>query len=104
ADGIASLTGGDPDSIVHFTRAVLAVALAAVLVYLLLRAWRERDDPRAWVLAAGGATLAALAATARRLPWYAIWVVPFAAVSRSRALMAATVMLCAYMMVVAVPL
>ena len=104
ADGIGSLTGGNPDSIVHFTRAALALALAIVLVYLLLRAWRERDDPRAWVLAAGWATLAVLVATAWLVPWYAIWVVPFAAIARSRALMAATVMLCAYMLVIAVPL
>jgi hypothetical protein len=104
ADGIGSLTGGDPGSIVHFTRAALVAALAIVVAYLLWHAWRERDDPRAWVLAAGWATLAVLVATAWLVPWYAIWVVPLAAVARSRALMAATVMLCAYMLVIAVPL
>jgi hypothetical protein len=45
-----------------------------------------------------------LLATAWLVPWYAIWVLPLAAISRSRALMAATVMLCAYMLVIAVPL
>jgi alpha-1,6-mannosyltransferase len=104
ADGIGSITGGDPASIVHFTRAVLVVGLVTAVVFLVRRAWIERDDPRAWVLAAGWATLAVLVATAWLVPWYAIWVVPFAAIARSRALMAATVMLCAYMLVIAVPL
>jgi hypothetical protein len=104
ADGIGAITGGDSGSIVHFTRAALAVLLAAVLAYLLLRAWRERSDPGAWVLAAGWATLAVLVATAWLVPWYAIWVLPLAAISRSRALMAGTIMLCAYMLVIAVPL
>lgn len=104
ADAIGAITGGDPDSIVHFTRAVLVAALAVVLMYLLHRAWTERGDPRSWVLAAGWATLSVLVATAWLVPWYAIWVLPLAAISRSRALMAATVMLCAYMLVIAVPL
>jgi Glycosyltransferase family 87 len=104
ADGIGSVTGGDPDSIVHFTRAALVLMLAAALAYLLVRAWRDRADPRAWVLTAGWATLAVLVATAWLVPWYAIWVLPLAAVSRSRSLIAATVMLCAYMLVIAVPL
>jgi hypothetical protein len=56
------------------------------------------------VTAAGWATLAVLVATAWLVPWYAIWVVPLAAIGRSRALMAATVILCAYMLVIAVPL
>jgi alpha-1,6-mannosyltransferase len=104
ADGIGAVTGGDSGSIVHFTRAALALGLGIALLYLLRRAWRGRDDPRAWVLAAGWATFAVLVATAWLVPWYAIWVLPLAAVSRSRALMAATVMLCAYMLVIAVPL
>jgi hypothetical protein len=104
ADGIGSLTGGDPDSIVHFTRAALVLGLAVALAYLLWHAWRNRSDPRAWVLGAGWAALAVLVATAWLVPWYAIWVLPLAAVSQSRALMAGTVMLCAYMLVIAVPL
>ena len=104
ADGVGALTGGDPDSIVHFTRGALGVLLAIAVAYLLRYAWRARPDPRAWVPAAGWATLAVLVATAWLVPWYAIWVLPLAAISRSRALMAATVMLCAYMLVIAVPL
>jgi hypothetical protein len=104
ADGIGSLTGGDPDTIVHFTRGALALLLAIAVLYLLRYAWRARPDPQAWVLAAGWATLAVLLATAWLVPWYAIWLVPLAAISRSRALMAATVMLCAYMLVIAVPI
>jgi hypothetical protein len=104
ADAIAGVTGGDPDTIVDFTRGVLAVLLAGALFYLIRYAWRARPDPRAWVLAAGWATLAVLLATAWLVPWYAIWVLPLAAIGRSRALMAATVMLCAYMLVIAVPI
>jgi hypothetical protein len=104
ADGIAALTGGDASSIVHFTRAALAFALGVAVVYLLRYAWRRRAEPHAWVLAAGWATLAVLIATAWLVPWYAIWVLPFAAICRSRALLAGTVILCAYMLVIAVPL
>jgi hypothetical protein len=104
ADGIGAVTGGDPGSIVHFTRAVLAVSLLLVLVHLARRAWRERPDPGAWVLGAGWATLAVLVTTAWLVPWYAIWLLPLAAISRSRTLMIATVILCAYMLVIAVPL
>ena len=104
ADGIGSLTGGNPDTIVHFTRGVLAAGLAVALVVLLRRAWQDRDEPRAWVLGAGWATLFVLLATAWLVPWYAIWLLPFAAVARCRRLMIATVLLCAYMLVIAVPL
>jgi hypothetical protein len=98
------VTGGDASSIVHFTRAALAVALAGAVLYLLRYAWHRRAEPQAWVLAAGWATLAVLIATAWLVPWYAIWVLPFAAICRSRALLAGTVILCAYMLVIAVPL
>jgi alpha-1,6-mannosyltransferase len=104
ADGIGSLTGGNPDSIVHFTRGALAVGLAIALAVLLRRAWRDRSDPRAWVLAAGWATLFVLFATAWLVPWYAIWLLPLAAIARCRRLMVASVLLCAYMLVIAVPL
>jgi Glycosyltransferase family 87 len=104
ADGLGSITGGDPDSIVHFTRGALALLLAIALVLLLRYAWRERSDPHAWVRAAGWATLAVLLATAWLVPWYAIWLLPLAALSGSSRLMGATIALCGYMLVIAVPL
>jgi hypothetical protein len=104
ADGIGALTGGSPGSIVHFTRGAFAALLALALIHLLRRAWKRRDEPRAWILAAGWATLAVLLATAWLVPWYAIWLVPLAAVAGCRYLTAATVALCAYMLVIAVPL
>jgi glycosyl transferase family 87 len=104
ADGIGALTGGSPGSIVHVTRAGFAALLAIALIYLLRRAWAGRDDPREWILAAAWATLAVLLATAWLVPWYAIWLLPLAALARSRWLTAATLALCAYMLVIAVPL
>jgi alpha-1,6-mannosyltransferase len=104
ADGIGAITGGSPASIVHFTRAAFAVVLAAALIHLLRRAWGQRDDPGAWILAAAWATLAVLLATAWLVPWYAIWLLPLAALARCRWLTAATLALCAYMLVIAVPL
>jgi hypothetical protein len=104
ADGIGAITGGSPASIVHFTRAAFAVLLCLVLIYLLRRAWAQRGDPRAWILAAAWATLAVLLATAWLVPWYAIWLLPLAAIAQCRWLTAATLALCAYMLVIAVPL
>jgi alpha-1,6-mannosyltransferase len=104
ADGIGAITGGSPGSIVHFTRAAFAVLLALALVYLLRRAWTWRDDPGACIVAAAWATLAVLLATAWLVPWYAIWLLPLAALARSSWLTAATLALCAYMLVIAVPL
>jgi Glycosyltransferase family 87 len=104
ADGLGSLTGGNPDSIVHFTRGLLGSLAALAVAGLLLYAWRRRPDPRAWVEAAGWATLAVLLATAWLVPWYAVWLVPLAALARSPGLIAATIALCGYMLVIAVPL
>lgn len=104
ADGLGSLTGGNPDSIVHFTRGALGALAALAVAGLLVHAWRRRPDSHAWVEAAGWATLAVLLATAWLVPWYAVWLVPFAALVRSPWLMAATIVLCGYMMVIAVPL
>jgi hypothetical protein len=76
-----------------------------VAVLLLLRAaWRRRQESGAWIDAAGWATLAVLLATAWLVPWYAIWLLPLAALAADRRLLVASVTLCAYMMVIAVPL
>jgi glycosyl transferase family 87 len=104
ADGIGAITGGSAGEIVHFTRAALVGLLAIALVALLRRAWLARDEPRAWVAAAGWATLGVLLATAWLVPWYAIWLLPLAALARDVRLLAGAIALCAYMLVIAVPL
>ena len=104
ADGIAALTGGSASDIVHYTRALFGAAFVVVLALLLRRAYREGSGSHWWVEGLGWATLALLIASAWLVPWYAIWLMPPAALSGSRRLMAAALALCAYMLVIAVPL
>jgi hypothetical protein len=101
ADGIGAITGWSTDTVVHFTRAAFALAFLCVFAFLLRRTWRA---PAGWITATGWATLALLVASAWLVPWYAIWLLPFAALSASRNLLAASLVLCAYMLVIAVPL
>ncbi len=67
-------------------------AFAIVLAYALWRTARGAD----WRVAAGWSSLALLMSTAWLLPWYAIWPLPLAAVSGDRRLRAATLIVCAY--------
>lgn len=57
-----------------------------------------------WRVGAGWATLALLVSTAWLLPWYAIWALPLAAVCRDRRLRAATLLFCAYAVLIHLPL
>ncbi len=57
-----------------------------------------------WRTTAGWATLALVLCTAWLLPWYAIWPLPLAALSRSRTLRVATLVFCAYALLVHLPL
>ena len=104
ADALAALTGGSAESIVDYTRAAFAVLLAAALVLLLREAWRRRADVAGWLAPAGWATLALLVASAWLVPWYAIWVLPLAALAGDRRLLVCAIAFCAYMMVIAMPL
>ena len=81
-------------------RAAYAVAFAAVALWLLVRTWRGADPIRM----AGWATLALLVASAWLVPWYALWLLPLAALAADRRLELATGALCAWMLVIAVPL
>lgn len=92
----ARLTGLDPDAI----RAVAAVLFAAVIAGLLTWTWRGGD----WVRAAGWAAFALLVATSWLLPWYLIWVLPLAAISRDRTLQLLTLGLTAYQLGARIPL
>ena len=53
---------------------------------------------------AGWATFALLIASAWLVPWYALWLLPLAALAADRRLELATAGLCAWMLVIAVPL
>jgi hypothetical protein len=67
---------------------VASIVFVVALVYLLVRAWRR---PRDWLECAGWATVALMACTSWLLAWYIVWLVPLAALARTRWLHAAAV-------------
>jgi hypothetical protein len=69
--------------------------LFGFLLALAYTLWRTAQGAD-WRAMAGWATLALLLSTAWLLPWYAIWVLPLAALADSRRLRAATLVFCAY--------
>ena len=85
----------DLDAVRTVSLTAFAIALAGLLV------WTARGAD--WVRAAGWASLGLLAATSYLTPWYVIWALPLAAVARDRALIAATVLLSAFLLRYQVP-
>jgi hypothetical protein len=81
-------------------RHIFVGLFVAVLAFALWRTARGTD----WRVAAGWSTLALLLSTAWLLPWYAIWALPLAAVSGDRRLRAATLLFCAYALLIHLPL
>jgi hypothetical protein len=65
-----------------------------------LLAWRWRDS----LTASGWATLALLVTLSWVLPWYVLWALPMAALSRSRALRACVLAFGAYLILAWMPL
>lgn len=92
----ARLTGLDPTAV----RAAAIGLYAALFAYLLAWTWRGAD----WLRAAAWATFGLLLATAWLLPWYLIWVLPLAALSRDRPLQALTLALTAFQLPARLPL
>jgi hypothetical protein len=83
--------------------AVRAVALAAYLGLLAgLLFWVQRGAD--WLRAAGWAAFGLLLATAWLLPWYVVWALPFAALSRDERLVAGVFALTALQLAARVPL
>jgi alpha-1,6-mannosyltransferase len=78
-------------------RVAFAAALAGVAVCALV-AWRTRG----WVTSAGAAGLIALVTVSWVMPWYILWPLPFAALSRSRTLRALTIVATAWLLLVRV--
>jgi alpha-1,6-mannosyltransferase len=92
----ARLTGLDPETV-----RIAALALYGALVaYLLLWTYRGGD----WLRAAAWATFAILLATAWLLPWYLLWPLPLAALSRDRLLQLLLLGLTAYQLGARIPL
>jgi len=81
-------------------RTIAAVVYAIAVVSLLVWTWRGAD----WIRAGGWAGLGLLLATGWLLPWYVLWVLPLAAVSRDRALLSGALALTAFQLVNRVPL
>jgi len=92
----ARLTGLDPGA----TRIAAASLYAALVLYLFAWTWRNGD----WIRAAAWATLGILLATSWLLPWYLIWLLPLAAISRDRPLQLLTLALTAYQLGTRIPL
>jgi alpha-1,6-mannosyltransferase len=76
------------------------VAFAAVVAGLLVRTWRGGD----WLAACGWGFVALDATTTWMLPWYLVWPLPFAAVTRDRRLLFAILLLQTYYVANQLPL
>jgi hypothetical protein len=94
--GLALGQGGETDTM----RTLLSVALVGSVFTSGFLAWRWRDS----LTASGWATIALLVTLAWVLPWYILWVLPMAALSRSRKLRVATLALGAYLILTWMPL
>jgi hypothetical protein len=81
-------------------RALFELVFVLVLLFAMGRTAAGAD----WRVAAGWSTLALLLCTAWFLPWYAIWSLPLAAVSDDRRLRAAALAVCAYAVLIHLPL
>jgi hypothetical protein len=89
--------GGETDTM----KLVLAGGLILAVLGASAWAWRTRD----WVTAAGWATVALLLTLSWTLPWYVLWLLPFAALARrGRGLQVAALLASLYLMLAWVPL
>jgi hypothetical protein len=92
----ARLTNLDPNAV----RIAAGAAYAALVIHLL--AWTCRGGD--WLRATAWATTGLLLATAWLLPWYLLWPLPAAALSRDRALQLLVLALTAYQLGARIPL
>jgi hypothetical protein len=81
-------------------RAIIQLCLVAVVLFASMMAWRRRE----FVTPAGWVTLALILTLSWVLPWYLLWLLPLAALARSRLLCACTLVLGVYMILVWAPL
>jgi hypothetical protein len=93
--GLAIGDGGETASLHTVLNAVLLISVFLCCV----QAWRRRDS----VTAAGWASVALLVTLSWVLPWYVLWVLPLAALSSSRRLRRATLVLGVYFIIAWAP-
>ncbi len=94
--GLALGQGGETETM----RVLLSAALVGAVMASGLLAWRWRDS----ITAAGWATFALLVTLSWVLPWYILWVLPLAALSASRRLRIAVLVLGAYLILAWMPM
>ena len=95
-DRLAALLG---QHIGPFVRAACTAGAGLAAVLAIVAAWRGADP----IAAAGWAFLALLASIASLAPWYLVWLLPFAAVARSRPLWIAALLATLYLVAVHMP-
>lgn len=99
-DALGRVFEFDHAAAIDSVRALYLLALAAAVIWLLRRSFKQPDT---WIANAGWATLGVLVATAWLVPWYMLWLLPFAALARDRALTVAAVVFSGYTMAIAIP-
>jgi alpha-1,6-mannosyltransferase len=82
------------------TRAAALALYVGLVAYLLAWTWRGND----WLRAGAWASFGLLLATSWLLPWYVIWALPLAALSRDRLLQLLLLALTAYQLGARIPL
>ncbi|MFZ1153800.1 MAG: hypothetical protein WAN93_02725 [Solirubrobacteraceae bacterium] len=94
--GLALGQGGETNALRLLLSGVLLVCIAACSVM----AWRRRDS----ITAAGWASVALLLTLSWVLPWYVLWLLPLAALSSSRRLRTAALLLGVYFIMAWAPI
>jgi hypothetical protein len=101
--GLAVGAGGESETV----RVVMSALLAASILLCCWSVWRRRspsgdaraDEGERAFTASGWANVALLVTLSWVLPWYVFWALPLAALSRSRRLRVAVLVLGAYLIV-----
>ncbi len=93
--GLAVGAGGETETL----HSLLSAALALSILACCAMAWRRCES----ITASGWATVALLVTLGWVLPWYILWLLPLAALSRSRRLRTTALVLGAYLIVAWAP-
>jgi hypothetical protein len=98
--GLAIGLGGESEAL----REILSGVLVALVLVCCWRAWRSpRSGVERSITASGWASVALLVTLSWVLPWYVLWVLPLAALSSSRRLRTAALVLGVYLIVAWAP-